>query len=117
MLTNTDVMKFLAVWELVHESADEALKAGIARGENTTQGEMNSDKGAFVDGLAAMVNARKEIIKAELAAGTDASLEADEGPAAEAIAELRFEVAELRGRLESMNAALDAIAARGSESA
>ncbi|MCL2881349.1 MAG: hypothetical protein FWF45_00440 [Coriobacteriia bacterium] len=112
MLTNTDVMKFLAVWELLHESADEALKAGIARGEDTTQGEMNADKGAFVDGLAAMVNARKDILKAELAAGSDESLEKDEGPAAEAVAELRFEVAELRGRLESMNATLDALATK-----
>jgi len=114
MLTNTDVMKFLAVWELVHESADEALKAGIARGEDTTQGEMSTDKGAFVDGLAAMVNARKEVIKAELIGGTDASLTADEGPVAEALAELRFEIAELRGRLESMSATLDAIAAKQS---
>ena len=112
MLTNTDVMKFLAVWELVHESADEALKAGIARGEDTTQGEMAADKGAFVDGLAAMVNAKKDIIKAELTAGTDAELEKDEGPVAQAVAELRFEVAELRGRLESMNATLDALAAK-----
>lgn len=112
MLTNTDVMKFLAVWELVHESADEALKAGIARGEDTTQGQMSSDKGAFVDGLAAMVNAKKDLIKAELTAGSDASLEADEGPVADAISELRFEVAELRGRLESMNATLDALAAK-----
>jgi len=112
MLSNNDVMKFLAVWEMVHESADEALKAGIARGENTTQGEMATDKSAFVDGLAAMVNVKKEIIKKELAAGSDAELEKDDGPAAQAIAELRFEVAELRGRLESMNATLDAIAAK-----
>ncbi|MCL2332705.1 MAG: hypothetical protein FWC54_04370 [Actinomycetia bacterium] len=109
MLTNTDVMKFLAVWEMVHESADEALKAGIARGNETTQGEMAADKGAFVDGLAAMVDKKKDLIKAELIAGTDESLSATEGPAAEAVEELRFEIAELRGRLESMGAALDAI--------
>ena len=109
MLTNTDVMKFLAVWEMVHESADEALKAGIARGNETTQGEMAADKSAFVDGLAAMVDKKKDLIKAELIAGTDESLRAAEDPAVEAIEELRFEVAELRGRLESMSAALDAI--------
>jgi len=112
MLTNTDVMKFLAVWEMVHETADEGLKAAIARGNDTTRGEMAADKSAFVDGLAAMVDAKKELIKAELIAGTDESLSAAEGPAAEAIAELRFEVAELRGRLESMGAALDAITAK-----
>jgi hypothetical protein len=112
MLKNTDVMKFLAVWELLHESADEAMKAGIARGQNVEQGEMAADPGAFVDGLAAMVDVKKEIVKAELAAGTDASLEEEEGPAARAIAELRFEVAELRGRLESMNSTLDALVAK-----
>jgi polyhydroxyalkanoate synthesis regulator phasin len=110
MLTNTDVMKFLAVWELVHETADEGLRAAIARGEAVEQGEMNSDRGAFVDGLAAMVDAKKEIIKKELAAGTDSSLAKEEGPAAAAVSELRFEVAQLRGQLESMSAAIDALA-------
>jgi uncharacterized protein YceH (UPF0502 family) len=114
MLTNADVMKFLAVWELVHETADEGLKAAIARGENVEQGEMASDPGAFVDGLAAMVDVKKEAIKKELAAGTDSSLAKAEGPAESAVSELRFEVAELRGRMETMGAALDAIAARTS---
>jgi hypothetical protein len=109
MLTNTDVMKFLAVWELVHESADEGLKAAIARGEDVEQGEMATDAGAFVDGLAAMVDAKKEIIKRELTAGTDSSLEKDEGPLAKAVSELRFEVAQLRGQIESMSAAIDSL--------
>lgn len=112
MLTNSDVMKFLAVWELVHETADEGLKAAIARGDVTNQGEMATDKSAFVDGLAAMVDEKKEAIKLELASGEDASLEERDGAAAAAIEELRFEVAELRGRMETMGAALDTIAAK-----
>ena len=112
MITNSDVMKFLAVWEMVHESADEGLKAAIARGNDTTQGEMATDKSAFVDGLAAMVDKKKDIVKAQLAAGTDEELEKDDSASAQAIEELRFEVAELRGRMESMSAALDAITAK-----
>ncbi|MDR1412484.1 MAG: hypothetical protein LBJ07_00965 [Actinomycetes bacterium] len=112
MLTNTDVMKFLTAWELLHETADEGLKAAIARGEQTTQGQMASDRGAFVDGLAAMIDAKKEVLKDELTNGTDASLTEEDSPAIQAVTELRFEVAELRGRLESMGAALDAIAAK-----
>ena len=111
MLTNADVMKFLAVWELVHETADEGLKAAIARGSSVEPGEMTDDPGAFVDGLAAMVDAKKDLIKRELAMGTDASLEKAEGPAERAVRELRFEVAELRGRMETMGAALDALVA------
>jgi hypothetical protein len=105
-------MKFLTAWELLHETADEGLKAAIARGEQTTQGQMASDRGAFVDGLAAMIDAKKEVLKDELTNGTDASLTEEDSPAIQAVTELRFEVAELRGRLESMGAALDAIAAK-----
>jgi len=109
MLSNSEIVRFLAIWELIHESTDEALKASVARGVNTTQGEMATDNSAFVDGLAAMVNARKDIIKAELASGTDTALEEKDSPTTQAIEELRFEVAELRGRLESMNATIDAV--------
>ena len=112
MLSNSDVMKFLAVWELVHETADEGLKAAVARGEETEQGEMAADKSAFVDGLAAMVDVKKEAIKKELIAGEDAALTERDGAAAKELAELRFEVAELRGQLETMNTSLDSISAQ-----
>ncbi|MDR1775724.1 MAG: hypothetical protein LBS17_04720 [Actinomycetes bacterium] len=111
MLTNADVMKFLAVWELVHETADEGLKAAIARGQDTTPGDMKTDSGSFVDGLAAMVDSKKDAIKLQLAAGTDDALAERDGALSREIADLRFEVAELRGRIESMHAALDALAA------
>jgi hypothetical protein len=112
MLKNNDVMKFLAVWELLHETADEGMKAAIARGQTTSQGEMASDKGAFVDGLAAMVDKKKDIVKSELAAGSDAELEKDDSATVASLAELRFELSELRGRFETMSATLDALAAK-----
>ena len=111
-LKNADVMKFLAVWEMVHEMADEGMKASIARGETTSKGDMATDKSAFVDGLAAVIDKKKDAIKAELIEGPDAELEKDESATARAVEEMRYEVAELRGRMESMSATLDAIAAK-----
>ena len=110
MIGNDDFMKFLAAWLLVHESADEGVKAAIARGEGQTAGEMTGGPGAFVDGLAAMVEVEKEKLKAELSAG-ETGAGSTGGPVSEQIAELQFEVAELRGRIESMSAVLDTIAA------
>ena len=111
-LRNTDIMKFLATWEMLHEMADEGMKASIERGKTTTKGEMAADPGAFVDGLAAVIDEKKDQIKAELTAGSDTWIEEDDSKTAAAIEEVRYEVAELRGRLESMSAALDAIAAK-----
>lgn len=110
MMGNDDFMKFLAAWQLVHETADEGLKSAIERGEGQAAGEMTGGPGAFVDGLAAMVAVEKEKLKAQLAAGDTASA-VSEGAVAEEIAALRFEVAELRGRIESMGAVLDSVAA------
>jgi len=110
-VNNDDFMSFMAAWALVHESADEGWKAAVARGAETEPGEMGQGPEAFVDGLSAMIAERKERLKAELAAGT-----VDAGSAGADIGgnldELRFEVGELRGRLESMQAALDALLSR-----
>jgi len=111
-LRNADVMKFLAVWEMVHEMADEGMKASIKRGQTTGKGEMAEDPGAFVDGLAAIIDEKKDAIKAELIEGKDAEFDKDDSATARAVEEMRFEVAELRGRLESMGATLDTIAAK-----
>jgi len=105
-------MKFLAVWEMVHEMADEGMKASIERGKTTEKGEMASDPGAFVDGLAAIIDEKKDKIKLELIEGNDAELDKEDTATARAVDEVRFEVAELRGKLESMNATLDAIQAK-----
>ena len=107
MPSNEEFLRFMAAWALVHETADEGWKAAVVRGESQEPGEMDGGPDAFVDGLSAVIAAEKERLKAELAAGTSGG-----GSAAgvtEALAELRFEVAELRGQIESMQTSLDAL--------
>jgi len=104
-------MRFLASWALVHETADEGWKAAVARGLAQEPGDMESGPEAFVDGLSAIIAERKESLKLELAEGTDGA-GADRASVGEHLDELRFEVAELRGRFESMQATLDAILER-----
>lgn len=106
-----DFVRMLAAWALVHESADEGWKAAIARGRKLAPGNLDQDPAAFVDGLAALVAEEKETLKARLAGAEHggAPLPADLGAALDA---LRFELAELRGRIESLQTSVDAIAAR-----
>jgi len=113
MAGNEEFMRFMAAWALVHETADEGWKAAVARGESSEAGAMDRGPEAFVDGLSAMIAAEKERLKAELSSG------AVEAPGSRAdiathLEELRFEVAELRGRIESLQTSLDAaLADRG----
>jgi hypothetical protein len=69
---------------------------------------MGAGPEAFVDGLSAMIAEEKERLKAELASG---SVERPETLAdvSKHLDELRFEIAELRGRIESMQVSLDAL--------
>ena len=110
-MDNDDFMRFLASWALVHETADEGWKAAVLRGAETRPGEMGQGPEAFVDGLSAMIAERKEQLKAELASGAG-----DAGPGSGDVSghldDLRFEVGELRGRLEAMQASLDALLTR-----
>lgn len=110
-MNNDDFMRFLASWALVHETADEGWKAAVARGEDHEAGAMGQGPDAFVDGLSAAIAQRKEQLKAEIAAGGSepAGSRAEVG---EHLDGLRFEVAELRGRLESMQASLDTLLER-----
>jgi len=114
MVDNGDFMRFMAAWALVHETADEGWKAAVARGQGET-GEMADGPEAFVDGLSAMIAEEKERLKASLAsneiepAGSRTEVSAH-------IDELTFEVSELRGRLESMQASLDALLDRSDDS-
>jgi hypothetical protein len=107
----SDFVRILAAWALVHESADEGWKAAVARGEQLAPGELDQGSAAFVDGLAALVAQEKEQLKRELAEGNAAP---SERPAAlaERLDAIAFELAELRGRLESLQASVDALAAR-----
>ena len=110
-MDNDDFMRFLAAWSLVHETADEGWKASVRRGAETEPGDMGQGPEAFVDGLSAMIAERKEQLKAELASGaSDAG--AKSGDVSGHLDDLRFEVGELRGRLEAMQASLDALLTR-----
>ncbi len=106
-------LRFLASWALVHETADEGWKSAVERGAEQKPGEMVSGPDAFVDGLSALVAEEKERIKAQIARGElEGPPETDLGGH---IDELRFEIAELRGRLESMQATLESIARKSDD--
>lgn len=111
MAGNEEFMRLMAAWALVHETADEGWKASVARGQQQDAGTMESGPEAFVDGLSAIIAEEKERLKADLARGEVAGPGSGSDVTAE-LEGLRFEVAELRGMLESMQSSLDALAAR-----
>ncbi|NGP52279.1 hypothetical protein [Thioalkalivibrio sp. XN8] len=111
----TDFVRFLAAWALVHESADEGWKAAIARGRDQAPGTGGGPED-FVDGLAALVDAEKERLKAELAERSAGDRPAGGGgDVAPQLEALVFELAELRGRVESLQASIDALLARSGD--
>lgn len=116
-----DLVRMLAAWAFVHESADEGWKAAVARGRKLEPGELEEGPEAFVDGLAALVAEEKERLKQEIVnAGVNAGAEHEQGVTRPAelgrkLDAVAFELAELRGRLESLQASVDAIAARGED--
>jgi len=114
MAGNDTFLRFMAAWALVHETADEGWKAAVERGASQTTGEMGNGPEAFVDGLSTMIAAEKERLKTELAAGVVGAPGATPD-VADHLAELRFEVAELRGQIESMQASLDALLRKQAE--
>lgn len=104
-----DVMRFFAAWMLTHEVADEGLKAAVLRGDAGGAEGMGGGPDAFVDGLAAMVAEEKEKLKRDLEArarGEEVAIETQPDPALE---ELRFEVGELRGRLDNIESLLETL--------
>jgi hypothetical protein len=72
---------------------------------------MNGGSDAFVDGLSAMADAEKDRLKEALAAGQVGPEPAEEERSPQ-LDELRFEVGEVRSRLEAIETALDAIVRR-----
>lgn len=110
-----DLVRILAAWALVHESADEGWKAAVSRGRELEPGELEQGSAAFVDGLAALVAEEKEKLKLELAGDDGASRSASPVELGKKLDAITFELAELRGRLESLQASVDAIAARGED--
>jgi phage shock protein A len=106
----SDFVRLLATWALLHESADEGWKAAVERGRTQDAGNLDAGPEAFVDGLAALVAEEKEQLKASLAGtGPEAATNTGLGDVLEA---LRFEIAELRGRIESLQASIDALSRR-----
>ncbi|KAF0206988.1 MAG: hypothetical protein Q8S43_02905 [Actinomycetota bacterium] len=104
-----NVMSFFAAWMLTHEVADEGLKAAVLRGEDGGPEGMGGGPDAFVNGLAAMVAEEKEKLKRDLEArarGEEVAIEQQTDPAFE---ELRFEVGELRGRLDNIEGLLETL--------
>lgn len=108
-MAGIDPMRLFAMWMFAHEEADEIMKASVARGEGISAEGMSGGADAFTDGFMAMVSEEKERLKADMLSGDPGSAP---GPEAEAMQELRFEVAELRGRLDQMQTTLDVIASR-----
>ncbi len=114
--TMRDFVRFLAAWSLLHESADEGWKAAVQRGEGIQPGRPGQGPDAFVDGLAALVNDEKERLKRDLS--NDEAKESSDGSTAHPsdlagkLDAVAFELAELRGRLESLQASVDALVAR-----
>lgn len=104
-------LRFLASWALVHETADEGWKAAVERGQDLEPGAMSEGPAAFVEGLSAIVAEEKEKLKAEIAAG-QMQAPGTKADVSDKLDELSFEVSELRGRLESLQASLDALVRR-----
>lgn len=111
MSDNDTFLRMMAAWALVHETADEGWKAAVERGASQEPGSMSSGDDAFVDGLSAMIAEEKEKLKAALAAG-DTDTAADSSRLVEHMDSLRFEVGELRGRVETLQASIDALVDR-----
>jgi polyhydroxyalkanoate synthesis regulator phasin len=107
-MADLDPMKFFALWMFAHEEADELMKEAVKRGEAVSGEGMSGGADAFTDGFMAMVAAEKERLKAQLASGEG---DVTEDATDERFAEVRFEIGELRGRIDQMQATLDAIAA------
>ena len=112
-ISSDDFMKFLAAWALVHESADEGWKSAVVRGRDQAPGRMSEGPEAFVDGLSAMIAEEKDRLKEALASG-DVEAPGTGADLGTRLDELRFEVNELRGLIESLQASIDALTRPGS---
>lgn len=106
-MASFDPMKFFALWMFTHDQADDLMVQSVERGRANTAEGMTGGPDAFTDGFMAMVAEERSRLKEQIASGT--LTDAAEGD--ERFDEMRFEVAELRGRFDQMQATLDAIAA------
>jgi hypothetical protein len=109
-MADTDVVRALAAWALVHEMADEGWKAAVDRGTGAS-GDAEGP-GEMVDGISALIYREKERLKGQLAGMTSVPEPGAGDADSPDAAELRFELSEMRGRLESIESALDALILR-----
>jgi len=107
-MADFDPMKFFALWMFTHEQADDLMVQSVERGKAVAGEGMSGGPDAFTDGFMAMVSEEKARLKEQIASGHAGEI-ADQGD--ERLDEVKFEVAELRGRLDQMQTTLDAIAA------
>jgi len=103
-----DPMEFFALWMFTHDQADDLMVQSVARGSAVSGEGMSGGPDAFTDGFMAMVAEEKARLKEHIAFGNAEEI-AGEGDGR--LDELKFEVGELRGRLDQMQTTLDAIAA------
>jgi hypothetical protein len=101
-------MKFFALWMFTHDQADDLMTQSVERGRAGGGEGMSGGPDAFTDGFMAMVAEERARLREQIASGNagDAT-----SPQDERLDEVRFEVSELRGRLDQMQTTLDAIAA------
>jgi len=107
-MADFDPMKFFALWMFTHDQADDLMVQSIERGQAGGGAGMSGGPDSFTDGFMAMVAEEKARLKEQIASGNAGD---SASPQDERLDEVRFEVAELRGRLDQMQATLDAIAA------
>jgi hypothetical protein len=107
-MADFDPMKFFALWMFTHDQADDLMVQSVERGRAAAGEGMSGGPDAFTDGFMAMVAEEKARLKEQIASGDTAEATS---PGDERLDEVRFEVSELRGRLDQMQATLDAIAA------
>ena len=98
-------LRLLASWALLHELADEAWKAAVARGRGA-EGEDAIEGDPHLDALAALVAEEKDRLREALASGELTGSRRTHGQSFE---EIRFEIGEIRSRLETMESTLDAL--------
>lgn len=109
VVADLDPMKFFALWMFTHDQADDLMVQAVARGQAGAGEGMSGGADAFTDGFMAMVAEEKERLKEQIAGGGADAVAPDASD--ERFAEVRFEVSELRGRMDQMQRTLDAIAA------
>jgi len=106
-MADFDPMKFFALWMFTHDQADDLMVQSVERGRSGAGEGMSGGPDAFTDGFMAMVAEEKARLKESIASGKAPEVTS---PQDERLDEVRFEVGELRGRMDQMQTTLDAIA-------